>query len=309
MVAAPRFLLLFLTLAVVAVGAAPARAQTSSCGDAFVDASLGEECDEGSANGSPGSCCTGSCALRAASETCRPAAGPCDVAETCTGASPTCPADVTLPDGDGDGTCDAHDVCPLVPDPDQLDDDGDGLGNACDPCTNVAGVTAQKAVLKITKLQTPPGDDRLKVKATIAGVPSQPPLDPITNGLRILLTDALGNTVIDAFLPGGAYSADAKAGWKGSGLGWNYANGGQNLPLIQGISKLTLHGRTSQPGLFSVAITGKNGNFVVPADGLPVLVTVVIDPPLATTGQCGEIGFIAPSRCVAVAAKGTVSCK
>jgi hypothetical protein len=307
MIAAPRFLLL--TLAVLSAGAATARAQTSSCGDAFVDASIGEECDEGAANGTPESCCTESCTLRAAGQTCRPAAGPCDVAESCTGASPACPADVTLPDGDGDGTCDAHDVCPLVPDPDQRDDDGDGLGNACDPCTNVAAVTTEKAVLKITKLQTPPGDDRFKLKATITGVPDQPAIDPIAHGLRILLTDALGDAVIDAFLPGGAYSTDAKAGWKGSGLGWNYANGGQNFPLIQGISKVTLHGRTSQPGRFSVAITGKNGSFAVPANGLPLLVTVVIDPPLATTGQCAEIGFSAPGQCVAVAAKGTVSCK
>jgi hypothetical protein len=127
--------------------------------------------------------------------------------------------------------------------------------------------------------------------------------------MRILVTDALGGPVIDAFLPGGAYSSTAKAGWKGSGLGWNYTNGGQNLPLIQGITKVSLHGRVSQPGQFSVAITGKNGSFAVPDGGLPLLITVIIDPPLATTGRCAEIGFRAPSRCVAVAGKGTVTCK
>jgi len=309
MIAVPRPPLLVLIIGLLCAVPAAARAQSSSCGDAFVDQSIGEECDEGQGNGSPGSCCSAGCTLRAAGETCRPAVGPCDVAEACTGTSPTCPADVTLPDGDGDGTCDAHDVCPLVADPDQRDDDGDGRGNACDPCTNVGPTTVQKAVLKITKLQTPPGDDRLKLKAIIAGVPSQPTINPMDNGLRILLTDALGDAVIDALLPGGAYSTDARAGWKGSGLGWNYANGGQNLPLIQGISKVTLHGRASQPGVFSVAITGKNGSFGIPDGGLPLLVTIVIDAPLATTGQCGEIGFSAPRRCVAVAAKGTVICK
>jgi hypothetical protein len=308
MIAAPRPLLLVLTLGILC--AAPVtRAQSSSCGDAFVDQSIGEECDEGPANGSPESCCTAGCTLRAAGETCRPAAGPCDVAEACTGSSPTCPADVTLPDGDGDGTCDAHDDCPLVPDPDQRDDDGDGRGNACDPCTNVVPTTVQKAVLTITKLQTPVGDDRMKIKAIISGVPSQPAIDPIDHGLRILLTDVLGDAVIDARLPGGAYSTDDKAGWRGSELAWNYTNGGQDRPLIQGISKVTLHGRTSQPGVFSVAITGKNGSFAIPDGALPLLVTVVIDPPLATTGQCGEIGFSAPAQCVAVAAKGTVICK
>ena len=48
------------------------------------------------------------------------------MAEACTGASATCPADTGLPDGDGDGTCDAQDDCPLVADPGQADSDGNG---------------------------------------------------------------------------------------------------------------------------------------------------------------------------------------
>src|SRR5438128_1554131 len=36
-------------------------------------------------------------------------------------------------DEDGDGVGDACDVCPHVPDPQQLDSDGDGVGDACDP--------------------------------------------------------------------------------------------------------------------------------------------------------------------------------
>jgi hypothetical protein len=40
-------------------------------------------------------------------------------------------------DTDGDGVCDNQDNCPSVANPDQLDDDGDHIGNACDPynCT------------------------------------------------------------------------------------------------------------------------------------------------------------------------------
>src|SRR5690606_3454059 len=98
---------------------------------------------------------------------CRPEAGDCDVAEVCDGVSELCPADTGLPDADGDGTCDAADGCPLVPDPEQADADGDGLGDECDPCSNFLPVIAEKPNLKITKLRTAPGDDRLKFSGAI----------------------------------------------------------------------------------------------------------------------------------------------
>jgi hypothetical protein len=41
-------------------------------------------------------------------------------------------------DGDDDGIPDAADNCPLVANPDQADADGDGIGQACDNCPSVA---------------------------------------------------------------------------------------------------------------------------------------------------------------------------
>src|SRR5262245_24161348 len=75
--------------------------------------------------------------LQSAGFVCRPSASACDLAEVCAGLSIDCPADTGTPDGDGDGTCDALDNCPLVANPTQTDTDGDGAGDACDPCTNV----------------------------------------------------------------------------------------------------------------------------------------------------------------------------
>jgi hypothetical protein len=288
------------------LGATAFSARAAVCGDGVVD--VAEQCDAGSANGAFISCCTVDCALRAAGDTCRTATGPCDLEETCDGTTPACPADAVAPDGDGDGTCDDVDTCPLAADPAQTDDDGDGVGNACDPCTNVVPTTVSKAVLKLAKLLTGPGDDRLKLKLTGTEVPTDPAFDPVADGVRFLLSDALGNTIIDARLPGGQYDSGQRAGWKGSGSGWNYANGGQILPLIQGITKLSIKGRASHPGMFQIAVVGKNGSYGVAPGGLPVLATIVLDPPLATTGQCLEASFAAPRTC-AMTTSGALTCK
>lgn len=42
----------------------------------------------------------------------------------------------SLPDIDEDGTCDTQDNCPVNSNPDQADDDNDGIGNICDDCDN-----------------------------------------------------------------------------------------------------------------------------------------------------------------------------
>lgn len=48
--------------------------------------------------------------------------------------------ELPLPDSDGDGVPDANDNCVSTPNPDQLDTDGDGAGNACDADDDNDGV-------------------------------------------------------------------------------------------------------------------------------------------------------------------------
>jgi len=49
---------------------------------------------------------------------------------------------VTAPDADGDGIADSQDNCPIDANPDQLNTDGDGLGDTCDPTPNGEDVDA-----------------------------------------------------------------------------------------------------------------------------------------------------------------------
>ena len=222
---------------------------------------------------------------------CRAAVGPCDVAEFCTGSSGSCPADVTQADADGDGVCDGQDDCPSAYDPGQADADGDHVGDACDPCTN--GVVVVSPKVTISKLLSPPGDDKLTFKGDMMfPFPYNPPFYPVGAlsgvGARVILADAQGAVLFDVSLPTGFYDFQALSGWTGSGSGsWTY----KNTAGIQHITKVVLKLVKSTPGLIRFTVTGKNGSWPITPQRLPLHGTVVIDAPVADTGQCGEATF------------------
>lgn len=68
----------------------------------------------------------------------------CTAGDTCQGGA--CVTGGPGPDRDGDGVCDATDICPGEPDPAQRDLDGDDLGDACDPVD--APLELTRAVLR-----------------------------------------------------------------------------------------------------------------------------------------------------------------
>jgi hypothetical protein len=247
------------------------------------------------------------------STVCRPSSAPCDVAENCSGSSASCPADTGLPDGDGDGTCDAQDDCPLISDPGQVDSDGDGLGDVCDPCNNTynGGAFATKAKIIVTKLFTAPGDDKVKIKGYLV-LPQSPLIRCDLNGARLLLQKQDGSSVFDATLPPGAYDVVQKVGWKTNGTTtkFTYKNAGAPVALIDGINKTSVALSAKTPGLVKWSTGGKTGTYgpITGAD-LPLKATLILDvPPHSATSQCGETNF-ALGNCALVAGGGTVFCQ
>src|SRR6185503_3934090 len=184
-----------LLAAVLVLGTAPL-CTAQLCGDGFIN--LGEACDDG--NLLPGDCCSELCEIEPGGTPCRASTDPCDAVELCTGLTGTCPADTGITvDTDGDGLCDAADVCPGVIDPQQLDRDHDGIGDACDPCTNIFPGVIENTGLRL-KLTLGEGTARVKFIGTMK-VPAAPTINPIGKGLRLIVRDDAGVTLVDATVP------------------------------------------------------------------------------------------------------------
>ena len=196
----------------------------------------------------------------------------------CDGTSASCPPNDVPADADGDGICDAADNCPSVPNPGQADGDDDHIGDACDACNNVAPTTTVKPRLTLTRLLPPGGDDRVKFKGTVSGVPDPTTVNPATGGVHFLLSDATGATMLDALIPGGA-------DWKAGPTSWTYRN---KVAPIAGITKMTLKTRT--PGEFKFVIAGRDGTYLEPSNST-IHATLVLASS-GDTGQCGEAAFV-----------------
>ncbi len=182
------------------------------------------------------------------------------------------------------------------------DRDGDGLCDADDPCTGPA--TVEQPKLTISKLATPPGDDKLVFKGQMTlPFPFSPALDPVSRGARVLLEGTAG-TLLDVTILSGAYDPATHTGWQANAAGtaWTY----KSRTGVLGIRKVQVKTVPAQPGLVRFAVGGKNGSYsVVPSD-LPLRATMVLD---GLSGECGEADFIAPMPTCAFDATGnTLRC-
>lgn len=173
---------------------------------------------------------------------------------------------------------------PPLPHPDPLD-----------PCPTVCetGAVASKVRLIVRRLGGNPGDDRLTYRARLAlAAPLVPELDPVETGVGFVVENAHGERVVDVSIPGGAYDAARKEGWKRlrSRSGWRYTNRNDDAP--GGVYDVLVHDLSHRgDGSVQVRVRARGGTYAVSPDDLPWAATVSLDPPTAETGQCARLSF------------------
>jgi hypothetical protein len=180
------------------------------------------------------------------------------------------------------GTCPAIAGCP--------DADDDGICDAVDECNG--GVPLTGAKVRLRKVLETFGSQHIKLRASMT-VATVPTIDPLANGFRLVMRDGGGLVVMDVTVPPGEFTAENQRGWRriGSAESWTYAD---REGTVEGIKQVLVRHRGG--GSLKVSVFGKDGPYLPPAT-LPVTVTFVVDSPMATLGQCGEMTFDGTPGC------------
>ncbi len=105
------------------------------------------------------------------------------------------------PDNDADGIADVTDNCYRFTNPDQLDSDGDGLGNACDGDDDGDGVDDEVDAFPLDPTKSTDGDMTTTVGSTVPGLaPTLPTTGSFSIGVAVcalsMLTGGLALSVI-----------------------------------------------------------------------------------------------------------------
>lgn len=212
---------------------------------------------------------------------CNPAGNACEQDAVCDGVSSVCPPNPTLPDTDGDGTCDLADFCTTI-----------------DPGQTFASKPKSRVVLGKINTDTIPGNDTLVVSAFFALPPGRSfaELDPLNDGVRVVLVAEDGSTRLDATVPGGAFSKVTKTGWKLSGNGKNWTYVDKTANPANGINQVVINNKdvAKTPRRVKVTVKGKKGTYPVVAADSPVQAVVTLgDATAAAEGLCGESAYTA----------------
>jgi hypothetical protein len=151
-----------------------------------------------------------------------------------------------------------------------------------------------------TKLATPPGDDRLVLRAelTLGGT-----ADPVATGARLVLGDTTG-VLVDLDVPAGPFDP-------GTGTGWKARKGAFKTTVnpagALGAAKVKVKTFAATPGRVRVDVMAKQGSWPGDPADLPLAFTVAVGG-----AGCGDATFAGPSpapACTYRAPRGKIICR
>lgn len=136
------------------------------------------------------------------------------------------------------------------------------------------------------------GNAKLKLAGTVS-LPTAPAIDPSLHGVRVRYGDRVGY-LMDVNVPGGALSPITRTGWtrNADGTRFSYRGNGISTP----ITSVALKGSTGLPGRFRIKVAAKGGTFAVVPNELPVWAELIVDSPIASSGQCAVWNFDPPGE-------------
>jgi hypothetical protein len=227
-------------------------------------------------------------------------------------------------DTDLDAICDRDDVCPTVPDPLQLNTEGDAFGDACDLCPadtdndsdadgvcfgpifNPPAIAADdlctrtdpeavwiKPQVIFGRLGPPPGDDKMRLKGRFTIGNALPVIDPERYGIELRVLDRLGTVILDEQIPPGTFAPPGSvSGWKASGeppRKWIYVDK-NTVALHNGIRKIAVKDLSRfEPGRIILFVKAKDGTYPITSGQEPLAVSVELNdmalPPGRTPGR------------------------
>jgi hypothetical protein len=174
---------------------------------------------------------------------------------------------------------------------DFVDQDGDGICDAQDPCGGASGILGDVALV-VKGFTTPPGDDTFRLTATLA---SDAPVDLARTGFAFVLGNRFFGSFAHAAIPGGK-------GWRVAAHGgWSY----RDPAGTAGLTSVKLRGQ--RDGTFALEIRGRRGSYAAWADIRPISLAVALAASTASPDACGE-SFLSLSRCVLSGADNTLRC-
>jgi alpha-mannosidase len=212
-------------------------------------------------------------------------------------------------DSDGDGLGDRCDNCPLDAGASQDDADDDGIGDACDACATSVVDQSDWALGKLAANRIDDGvvdNDSLQLAGRFTMASGAFSIDPITEGATVEIRSANGLPKVSIALPPGAYDAPGP-GWVTNRRVSRYQFRDNRPGGTDGVSRFTVQDKGA--GTVQFSLIAKKTTFGLEAADAPLAVTLVLgDTTAGTTGECGEVDF-ATAACATNGMQTKIACK